>query len=367
MVQLRRRWRLAVTRRKARNMQTLWFWLVSVMVAVYAVLDGYDFGVGLLHRYVARSDSERREVLGAIGPFWDGNEVWLLAGGGALFVAFPRVLAAGFSGLYLAMFLVLWTLLLRGIAIEFRSHLSDGLWRSFWDSCFVFASALMPLFLGVALGNIVRGVPLDPQGQFNLPLFTSFLPFGEVGILDLYTVTVGLLVWVTIASHGALFLAWKTGGDVQARALGLVRPIWSINLVLAVVATAATAKVSPTLYAALPNSPIAWLGLVLYLGASPCVLLFHRRRQHLQAFLASSAFILGILVATAACAFPVMLRSTIDPQYNLTAYNASAGATGLRIGAVWWFIGFPIAISYVFLLQYLHRGKAHSAKDGEGY
>jgi cytochrome d ubiquinol oxidase subunit II len=348
-------------------MQALWFWLVSVMVAVYAVLDGYDFGVGVLHRYVARTDSERREVLGAIGPFWDGNEVWLLAGGGALFVAFPGVLAAGFSGLYLAMFLVLWTLILRGISIEFRSHLKDGLWRSFWDSCFVFASTLMPLFLGVALGNVVRGVPLDAQGQFNLPLFTSFLPTGDVGILDIYTVTVGLLVWVTLVSHGALFLVWKTTGAVRERAAALVRPMWTLTLVFAVVATFATAKVTPALYAALPSSPLAWVGLALYLSSSLLVFWFHRQGKALFAFLGSSAFILGILVATAACTFPVMLRSTTDPQLSLTAYNASASANGLSAGAVWWFIGFPIALGYVFFLQYLHRGKAPSAKDGEGY
>jgi cytochrome d ubiquinol oxidase subunit II len=306
-------------------------------------------------------------VLGSIGPFWDGNEVWLIAGGGALFVAFPKVLAAGFSGLYLAMFLVLWTLILRGIAIEFRSHLTDGLWRSFWDSCFVVASALMPLFLGVALGNVIRGVPLDAQGQFNLPLFTNFLPVAAVGILDWYTVLVGVLVWFALAGHGALFLAWKTAGHVQSRALGLVRPVWTITLVLAAIATFATAHVSPELYRSLRHSPLGWFGLTLYLASALLVFLFHRRQRYLSAFLASCGFILGLLVATAACVFPVMLRSTLDPKFSLTAFNASVSSHGLQAGAVWWFMGAPLALGYLFLLQYLHRGKAPSAKDGEGY
>jgi len=134
-------------------MAMLWFWLVSVMIAIYAVMDGFDFGAGILHLFVARTPGERRQVLAAIGPWWDGNEVWLLAGGGALFLAFPKVLAAGFSGFYLAMFLVLWSLVLRGISIEFRSHLEDTLWRSFWDTVFALSSGLLPILLGAATSS----------------------------------------------------------------------------------------------------------------------------------------------------------------------------------------------------------------------
>ncbi|HLP30028.1 MAG TPA: cytochrome d ubiquinol oxidase subunit II, partial [Geothrix sp.] len=168
-------------------MHELWFWLVSVMVAIYVVMDGFDFGAGILHLVVAKTNEERREVLGAIGPLWDGNEVWLLAGGGSLFLAFPKVLASGFSGFYLAMFLVLWTLLLRGISIEFRSHLHDGMWRSFWDGTFAFASILLPVLFGAALGNVLRGVPMNQAGEFNIPLFTHFGTANPVGILDWYT------------------------------------------------------------------------------------------------------------------------------------------------------------------------------------
>src|SRR5262249_37146541 len=170
----------------------IWFALASVMLAIYVVMDGFDFGAGVLHLDVAKTDRERRQVLAAIGPFWDGNEVWLLAAGGVLFLAFPKVLAAGLSGFYMAIFPVLWVLILRGIAIEFRSHLRDAMWRAFWDTTFTFASTLAPLLLGAALGNVLRGVPLDTEGWFALPLFASFSPRGELGILDWYTLLCGV-------------------------------------------------------------------------------------------------------------------------------------------------------------------------------
>lgn len=348
-------------------MQALWFWLASFMVAMYATLDGFDFGAGILHPFVAKTDTERRQVLAAIGPFWDGNEVWLLAGGGALFVAFPRVLAAGFSGLYLAIFLVIWTLILRGISIEFRSHVTLDLWRSFFDSTFFLASCLMPVFLGAALGNVIRGVPIDAEGHFNLPLFTDFRPYSPVGILDWYSVLVGVFVFVTIVGHGALFLSWKTDGVVQARCRRLALPLWGAAALLGLVTTVATAHVNPDLYANLPHAPLAWAGLLLFVLGLVTVMVAQRRGQDLFAFLGSSVFIIGILVATAASVFPVMLRSTLDPAWSLTAYNASAALGGLRVGAIWWFLGILLVVGYFTIVFRLHRGKAAAARDGEGY
>jgi cytochrome bd ubiquinol oxidase subunit II len=200
-------------------MHELWFGIVALMLTAYVVLDGFDLGAGALHLWVARDDRERRTVLAAIGPFWDANEVWLLAAGGALFLAFPRALAAGLSGFYLAIFMVLWCLILRGVAIEFRSHITEPLWRRFWDTVFAFASALLPVLLGAALGNVIRGVPLTRDGWFQLTLFTSFLPRDPVGILDWFTVVSGVFALVALAGHGALFLAWKTAGPVGDRAV----------------------------------------------------------------------------------------------------------------------------------------------------
>ena len=173
-------------------MEAAWFAVVAGMLAVYTVLDGFDFGVGTLHRSVARTDEERRTVLAAIGPVWDGNEVWLIAAGGVLFLSFPRVYAAAFSGFYLALMMVLWLLILRGVAIESRSRQDNPLWREFWDTTFSLASALLAIVLGTALGNVVRGVPLDGTGSFFIPLFTDLQPGMRPGVFDWYTALVGV-------------------------------------------------------------------------------------------------------------------------------------------------------------------------------
>ena len=214
-------------------MEALWFAIVAGMLAVYTVLDGFDFGVGILHRLVARTDEERRTVFAAIGPVWDGNEVWLVAAGGVLFLAFPRVYAAAFSGFYLALMIVLWLLILRGVAIELRSRQENPLWREFWDTTFSLASALLAVVLGVSLGNVVRGVPLDATGWFFIPLFTDLLPGSRPGVLDWYTALVGVFTLCVLAGHGALYLVWKTTGPVQARpgtgrpgVAGRACPLW---------------------------------------------------------------------------------------------------------------------------------------------
>src|SRR6187549_1478066 len=173
------------------------------MLAAYVVLDGFDLGSGALHLLVARTDQERRQVLAAIGPYWDGNEVWLLA--------------SGLSGFYFAIILVLWMLILRGISIEFRSHVEHPLWRAAWDFIFSVASLVLPVLFGAALGNLVRGVPLGHDGWFSLELFTDFTAQPPVGILDWYTVLSGVFALLAIAGHGGAFLAWKTDGPVQER------------------------------------------------------------------------------------------------------------------------------------------------------
>ena len=348
-------------------MEMLWFWLVSVMMAIYVVMDGFDFGAGILHLVVARTNEERRQVLGAIGPLWDGNEVWLLAGGGSLFLAFPQVLASGFSGFYLAMWLVVWCLMLRGISIEFRSHVLDGLWRHFWDGTFAFSSILLPVLFGAALGNVLRGVPLDGTGYFSMPLWTTFRPGPHPGILDWYTVLIGVFALVTVSAHGALFLAWKTDGPVHDRSKALASTLWGLVLVLWIVSSYATAVVNPGIFQNLPRAPLGWLATLILLAGLATVFFALRRGHFLTAFLGSGAFILGLLAASAACVYPVMLRSTLDPAFDLTALNASVGSYGLRTGLVWWLIGFPIAIGYLTFLFRFHRGKVKAAAEGEGY
>lgn len=348
-------------------MEAAWFALAAVVLAFYVVMDGFDFGAGALHLAVARTDDERRQVLAAIGPFWDGNEVWLLAGGGVLFLAFPKVLAAGLSGFYLAIFFLLWTLILRGIAIELRSHLSDPMWRSFWDAGFSLASILAPLLLGVALGNVLRGVPLSRDGWFSLALFESFSPRGPLGLLDVYTLLCGLTALVAVAHHGALFLAWKADGEVAARSRRAASILFPATVVLWFVATLATAWVAPQLFRAIAGRPLAVLAVALFL-AGLVTSFFARRRGHdLVAFLGSAAFLLGVLAATAATVYPVWLRSTLDPAFSLTATNAASPPRALATGLLWWPVGFALAIAYAAILFRIHRGRVTASTDGEGY
>src|SRR6516225_4282603 len=226
-------------------MEALWFAIVSAMLAIYVILDGFDFGVGVVHRIVARTDEERRTVLAAIAPVWDGNEVWLIAAGGALFVAFPNVYATAFSGFYLALMIVLWLLILRGVAIELRSHQDHPLWGEFWDTVFSLASALLAVVFGTSLGNLIRGVALEKEGLRGMALFTNFLIGREPGILDWYTGLVGVFTLVALSVHGALYLAWRTTGPVRERSLAFAREAWKAALVLWVAATAANAWVRP--------------------------------------------------------------------------------------------------------------------------
>ncbi len=169
-------------------METLWFCLIAVMIAAYVVLDGFDLGVGMVYLFIARTDDERKTVIKSIGPFWDGNEVWLLAAGGTLYFAFPVLYASSFSGFYLPLMMVLWLLILRGMSVEMRSHVDVDLWKQFADAVFAISSALLAIFFGAALGNVIRGVPLKADGYFFLPLWTNFTPQQDAGILDWFTI-----------------------------------------------------------------------------------------------------------------------------------------------------------------------------------
>jgi cytochrome d ubiquinol oxidase subunit II len=338
-------------------MATVWFAIVSVMLAVYVVLDGFDFGVGAVHRFVARSDAERRQVLASIGPVWDGNEVWLIAAGGVLFLAFPQAYAAAFSGFYMPLMFVLWLLILRGIGIEFRSHVKNPLWREFWDTVFSVASALMALVLGSSLGNVIRGVPVGEGGFFAMPLFTDFRPGPDPGVFDWYTSLVGLFALCLLIGHGALYLVWKTDGPVQARSRRIARITWITAVPLWLAATAATAWVQPDIYRNLAARP--WtVALVLLVLASIVYVFYAMRRGHeLAAFLASCCFLLAILAATMAGNYPALLRSTVDPTQSITAQSAAAGTYGLRVALIWWTLGICLVAFYFFRLFRSFGGK----------
>lgn len=348
-------------------MPDIWYAIAVCMLTAYVVLDGFDFGAGALHPFVARNDAERRQVLAAIGPFWDGNEVWLLAAGGALFVGFPRVLASGISGFYFAIFLVLWCLILRGVSIEFRSHVHDPVWRSSWDFFFWLSSTLLPVFFGAALGNLLRGVPLGADGWFELALFTDFSAREPVGILDWYTVLVGIFALTALAAHGAVFLNWKTDGPVQARSRALGRRLYAAVAVLWPVVTLATHRVDGGFLSSLASRPLAWLLAAVALAGLATAFVGLARGRELPAFLGSCAFLAGLSMATAACVFPTMLRATGGEPLSLTAYNSGGDPQGLRTALTWFSLGFPLAIFYFVVVFRLHRGKAVAATEGDGH
>jgi len=338
-------------------MEALWFAIVAGMLAVYVVLDGFDFGAGFLHLAVARTDTERRTVLAAIGPVWDGNEVWLLAGGGLLFAAFPRAYAVGFSGFYLPLMLLLWVLILRGLSIELRSHVTNPLWAAFWDATFALGSTLIAIVLGAALGNVLRGVPLDSTGTFHVPLFDSFWPGKDSGVLDAYTVLVGVFTLVALGGHGGLYLALKTDGAVHARSLRAARLLWVAAGVLFPVVTWGTIRVAPELLAAAAGRPLVWVLLALQAGAVAALVWGLVRGRPGLGFLGSAGTLFTLLGTSAAARWPVLLRSSLGPSFSLDAFAAATTHHGLRVALGWSLVGLPLACGYFLFLGRLFRGK----------
>lgn len=333
-------------------METFWYVAVTVMLAVYVVLDGFDFGVGIVYPLVARTERDRRTALGAIGPVWNGNEVWLLASGGLLFFAFPKAYAAGFSGFYLALIIVLWLLIGRGLALELRSHVDHRLWRQFWDLTFTGSSALLAVVFGAALGNLIRGVPLNPEGYFFVALWTNFMTGPEPGILDWYTVLMGLATAAILAFHGANYLAMKAGGELRARASSVswLSGFAAVGLVVSVLAT--IPFVQPGFRLNYAAHPLGYVFPSIGVASLATALEFRRRERDAAAFGASSLFILAMLASTAWGSYPNILIATTDPANNLTITNATAGAYGMQVGLWWFLFGFSLVIAYQI---YAHR------------
>src|SRR5215831_15167823 len=343
-------------------MADFWFKIIALMIVMYAITDGFDLGAGALHLYLARNDRERRQILAAIGPWWDGNEVWLLAAGGALFVAFPRVLASGLSGFYFAIFLVLWCLLGRGVSLEFRHAIAHPMWKSFWDAAFFACSLLLAVFFGAALGNLIRGLPLDRDGWFSLTLFTNFTARPPVGILDVYTIAAGAFTLLILCTHGAAFLAMRCEGGVESRAMALYsRLLWARTLAWPVM-TLATWAVFPGLWRALSKLEVQ-VGVLMAL-VSTIFAFGQRPRTGAMAFGHSATFITGLLLATAGALRPVLLRSIGDPALSLTFENAPAAEHGLRVAAIWLAIGLPLAALYLFVLTRIHRARVTLPAEG---
>jgi cytochrome bd ubiquinol oxidase subunit II len=343
----------------------IWFWLVAIMIVVYVLLDGFDLGVGILHPFVAKTEEERNLSVRSIGPVWDGNEVLLLAAGGTLYFAFPLLYASAFSGFYLALMIVLWLLIIRGASIELRSQIDVGVWRTFFDGMFFFSSALLAIFFGAALANVIRGVPLGSDGYFFLPLWTNWLPGTDPGILDWYTVLGGLIAFVALALHGALYLAVKTEGALQQRARKFAQRAWIALVVLTIISLPASVFVrKDTLdnYRAFPLTFAVPAFVLLALGG---MIVFLRKGDDRKAFGSSCVYLTVMLVGAAVGLYPRLLPSSNDPTMDITISRALSSPHTLRVGLVWWTFGMLLAILYFTIVYRMFRGKV--SLEGEGY
>jgi cytochrome d ubiquinol oxidase subunit II len=329
-------------------MQTAWFCVLALTAGGYAVLDGFDLGVGILYLWLGRSNEERRTALLAIGPVWDGNEVWLIATGGLLVLSFPRVYAAGFSGFYLALMMVLWLLMGRGLALEWRANVNHPMWRSAADAIFSVCSLLLALLFGVAVGNVVNGVPLNPQGYYQ-GLFSW--------MLNPYAVLVGVLSLAFLAMHGANWLALKTDGVVQERARLASRRLFPVVVTLIVLATIGTFLVRNAMWDNYRHYPI-WL--VVPLATVALVILqwrYRRQDADLFAWVTSSGLMLALLASTGVGLYPNLLPSNPHPARSLTIYNSYSSPFALQVGLIWLAFGLVIALAHTGWVYYLFRGK----------
>jgi cytochrome bd ubiquinol oxidase subunit II len=344
-----------------------WYAIVSFMLIVYVALDGRNFGAGMLHWIVARTPEERRQVVAAIGPLWSWHEVWLVGFGGTLVAVFPRLLASAFAGYYLALFLILWGLILRGISLEVGGHINDRLWQGFWDFVFVFANFLLAILFGAAAGNVVRGVPLDANGDFTMAFFTDFGVHGHVGLLDWYTVSFAIFAVVILAAHGATYLTLKTEGPVHDHSGTYAKFLWAAVAPLFLAITVESLVVRPALFRQAIHNPLCWLGLLVVIVSTGILISGLATRQEMRAFAGSNGVLAGLLATGGAALFPVMLYSTLDPQNSLTAYTAASNSTALLLASIWWPVGIALAIAYFVFISRRYAGKVSVRRDNQGF
>jgi len=335
-------------------LQITWFILYFVLIAGYAILDGFDLGVGALSLF-ARDSHERGIHMDAIAPVWDGNEVWLLTAGGALFAAFPFVYATVFSGYYMALMLLLVFLIWRAVSFEFRNKMESPRWMRAWDWAFGLGSIVPPILFGVAVGNILRGLPLNDRGDFT----GTF-----ISLLNPYALLVGVLALAMFLTHGALYLGIKTEGDLRDRMDRWAPGLWMAWVVLYVAATFVSLLVSPFLFAGILKNPVFWVLFPVMMAAVVLIPVFLKSGRHLHAFLASSVAIATQIGLAAIGLFPNLVPARNNPDLSLTIYNASSSAKTLTTMLIIAGIGVPIVIGYTVFIYRVFKGKV---RPGELY
>lgn len=335
------------------DLNTVWFILVGVLFTGYVILDGFDLGVGVLHLLVARKDEERRVFINAIGPVWDGNEVWLVTGGGALFAAFPAVYATVFSGFYLAFMALLCALIFRAVAIEFRSKHPSPRWRAFWDRSFAFGSLGSALLIGIAMGNIAWGVPIDARGEFAGSFF---------GLLRPYALLMGVTTVALFAMHGAIYLVLKTDGELQARLRARVNPLIIAFILCYVLLTLATLLYVPHVTEAFRREPWFFALVVPVVLAIANIPREVNRGREFFAFLSSCAAMAGLMAIFGAGSYPYLVYSQPLPEHSLTAFNAASSHQTLGVMLTIALIGLPVVLAYSVSIYWIFRGKVRLDK-----
>ena len=329
------------------DLNTAWFLLIGVLLTGYAVLDGFDLGVGVLHLF-ARDDRQRRIHLHAIGPVWDGNEVWLLTGSGAMFAAFPLVYARVFSGFYLAFMLLLLALIFRAVSIEFREQVDDTRWRRFWDWAFGLGSLVPALLYGVAIGNVVRGLPVEADGTLNVSFFE---------LLNPYSLLVGVFSLAMFVMHGAAYLAARTDDELQQRMARWTTGAWTVFVVLYLVVTVATFFTAPYFFEGILSNPLLWILAVVLLASIVYVPIAVNGKTFTRAFLASAGAIASLFGLFGLSLYPRMVPSSIDLANSLTIYNACSTPRTLTVMLVVALTGMPLVIAYTACIYKVFMGK----------
>lgn len=338
-------------------LQIIWFVLLAVLLIGYAILDGFDLGVGFWHLFY-KKDEERRTLLQSIGPFWDGNEVWLLTGGGAMFAAFPPVYASVFSGFYLALMLLLLALIGRAAAIEFRSQEESTKWRSAWDVVFSVGSSVAALLFGVALGNILNGIPLNEAGDYTGGFF---------GLLNPYALVIGLTGFAMILTHGALYIAIKTNESMSESAFSYAKISWFGFVALFVVATILSFVMQPQHLTNYKAAPVLWVLPIIAVAVIVLTGLYTMKKKAVLAFLLSSVTIFCMFVLTAVAIFPALVPASNDPALSLTVFKDSSSSYALSWMLGIAVVGVPLVLAYTFWVYKTFAGKVEADEESHGY
>ena len=349
-------------------MELLWSIILVSMFTIFILLDGADFGAGIIHLFLAKNEKDKDSIIKSIGPFWDGNEVWLIAGGGVMFFAFPTLYASVFSGFYLPLIIVLWLLIFRALGLEFRNLVQNNLWKAIWDKSFGIASLLLALFFGAALGNVVRGVNLggvvngvskfEPTYFFN-PLWNEFFSplVPNEGILDWFTIILGIIAVVTLTIHGAAWIIFKTKSAINDKLKKVIFTL-SLSLVpLIIISIFAWHYVKPGALNNYFDQPVLWLFPLIVIIGLAGLFRINNFKKDSTGFIFSSIFIIGAFGSTAASLIPVLLPSSNSLNPSLTIYNASAHDYGLSIGIIWWIVAIILVAIYFYYVHKTFKGK----------